>query len=69
MLTGGMKGNRITGLALAAVFLCGTAAGADFAALRPEGYVSDFARVIPAAKKAELERYCKAVEADRKSVV
>ncbi|MBA3974003.1 MAG: methanol dehydrogenase [Candidatus Solibacter sp.] len=63
MLMGGMKTNRVIGLALAAVLLCGTAAGADFAALRPEGYVSDFARVIPAERKAELERYCKAVEA------
>lgn len=58
-----MNRNGIIGLALAAVLLCGTTAGADFAALRPEGYVSDFARVIPAEKKSELERYCKAVEA------
>ncbi|MBE0657512.1 MAG: TPM domain-containing protein, partial [Bryobacteraceae bacterium] len=43
--------------------LAGPALGADFAALQPEGYVSDFARVIPAERKAELERYCKAVEA------
>ena len=59
-----MKTLRSIGLAaglLAA--LAGLAPGADFAALQPEGHVSDFARVIPAERKAELERYCKAVEA------
>lgn len=29
----------------------------DFAGLKPEGYVSDFARVIDPASRAELERY------------
>ena len=54
---------RLCSIGLAAGLLAALALGADFAALQPEGYVSDFARVIPAQKKAELERYCKAVEA------
>jgi uncharacterized protein len=53
----------IAGFMAAATVLAGLALGADFAALQPEGHVSDFARVIPAERKAELERYCKAVEA------
>lgn len=34
----------------------------DWKALRPEGYVSDFARVIAPAGRARLEAYCGAVE-------
>jgi uncharacterized protein len=34
----------------------------DFAALKPEGYVSDFAHVVDAASRAELDRYCRRVE-------
>lgn len=34
----------------------------DFAALKPEGYVSDFARVVDPASRAELERYGRRVE-------
>lgn len=34
----------------------------DFAALKPEGHVSDFARVIDAPSKVELEEYCARVE-------
>ena len=34
----------------------------DFKALKPEGYVSDFARVLDPATKAKVERYCTAVE-------
>lgn len=36
--------------------------GVDFAALKPEGYVSDFARVVDPASRAELERYSRRVE-------
>jgi len=50
-------------IAAALLALATVAPGADFAALRPEGYVSDFAGVIPAERRVELERYCKAVEA------
>jgi uncharacterized protein len=38
------------------------ALGADFAALKPQGYVSDFANVVDAASRAELDRYCGALE-------
>ncbi|MFB3828523.1 MAG: YgcG family protein [Bryobacteraceae bacterium] len=34
----------------------------DWKALQPQGYVSDFAGVIDAGAKAQLERYCAAVE-------
>lgn len=47
----------------AAVCLSVICAGAvDWKALRPEGYVSDFAHVIDPAAKAQLEAYCGAVE-------
>ena len=46
--------------------ICALAAGAllafDWKVLKPEGYVSDFARVIDAQSKAALERYCLAVQ-------
>src|SRR5689334_9759310 len=45
-------------LALAA----GTLFAVDWKALRPEGYVSDFAHVVDAQSKAALEQYCAAVE-------
>jgi uncharacterized protein len=50
---------RSTLLALAFVSV---ALAVDFAALKPEGYVSDFARVVDPASRAELERYCRRVE-------
>ena len=34
----------------------------DWAALKPQGYVSDFANVIDAQSKTELEAYCTRVE-------
>ena len=34
----------------------------DWKALKPQGYVSDFARVIDPASKAQLEAYCARVE-------
>ena len=34
----------------------------DWTALKPQGYVSDFASVIDPASKAQLEAYCGAVE-------
>ena len=34
----------------------------DWKALKPQGYVSDFARVIDPASKSQLESYCSAVE-------
>ncbi|MEK7407535.1 MAG: TPM domain-containing protein, partial [Acidobacteriota bacterium] len=34
----------------------------DFTALKPEGYVSDFARVLDAGSRAQLEEYCARLE-------
>lgn len=63
-MTAGMKTLRRIAMAAAMAAVWAAALpGADFAALRPEGHVSDFAQVIGAERKAELERYCKAVEA------
>jgi uncharacterized protein len=47
-----------------AVQLClaALAFGVDWKQLKPEGYVSDFARVIDPQSKAALERYCARVE-------
>ena len=45
-------------LALAAL-----AMAADFAALKPQGYISDYAGVVDPAAKAALEQYCALVEA------
>jgi uncharacterized protein len=53
--------SRITRLALA--LLAGTAVWAiDFGALQPQGYVNDFARVIPPQSRAALDDYCRRVE-------
>ncbi len=38
------------------------ASAVDFTALKPQGYVSDFANVIDASSRVELERYAAAVE-------
>lgn len=40
----------------------GTLFAVDWKALKPEGYVSDFARVIDAQSKTALEQYCTAVQ-------
>jgi uncharacterized protein len=45
--------------------LCAAALSAwavDWGALKPEGYVNDFAHVIDANSRAELDRYCRALE-------
>ncbi len=42
--------------------LVALAAGIDLTALKPEGYVSDFAHVIDPASRAQLEQYCAAVK-------
>jgi len=47
-------------IALALSVSCGLAV--DWKALKPQGYVSDFAGVIDAASKGELENYCTRVE-------
>ncbi|MSV29263.1 MAG: TPM domain-containing protein [Bryobacterales bacterium] len=43
-------------------FCLGTAFAVDWKALQPQGYVSDFSGVVDAGSKAQLERYCAAVE-------
>src|SRR5438309_78029 len=49
--------------AWAVLLSCATLAFAvDWKALKPEGYVSDFARVIDAPSKTALEQYCANVE-------
>lgn len=46
-----------------ALLVCAASAlPVDFAALKPEGYVSDFARVIDPGSRAGLERYCARLE-------
>ena len=42
--------------------LCGLVQARDWKALKPQGYVSDFANVIDANSKAVLEAYCGSVE-------
>lgn len=48
------------GVALALVASAGWAV--DWKTLRPQGYVSDFARVIDPSSRAQLENYCARVE-------
>ena len=43
-------------------FLTLTAAAVDWKALKPQGYVSDFAQVVDAASRSRIEAYCAAVE-------
>lgn len=48
-----------------AVLLCLAAAAVlatDFAALKPQGYVSDFAQVVNPESRAQLEQYCAELE-------
>lgn len=48
---------------LAALAFCISCAfAADFTALKPQGYVSDFAGVVDEGTKAQIERYCARVE-------
>ncbi len=49
-------------LLFVALALVSAALPVDFAALKPEGYVSDFARVVDPASRVQLERYCRGVE-------
>src|SRR5512146_746624 len=42
--------------------VCGAAFPVDWSALKPQGYVSDFARVVDSGSREQLERYCAAVE-------
>ncbi len=44
------------------VCLAGISWARDFTALKPQGYVSDFARVVDPRSRAALERYCARLE-------
>jgi uncharacterized protein len=47
----------------ACLLLCASAGFAvDWAVYKPEGYVSDFAKVVDPDSRAQLERYCAAVQ-------
>jgi len=51
----------------ACLLLCASAGSAvDWAAYKPEGFVSDFAKVIDPDSRAQLERYCAAVQRSTK---
>src|SRR5579862_4621617 len=49
-------------LALATLCTLSAAWAVDWKALKPQGYVSDFANVVDARSRAALERYCARVE-------
>ncbi len=53
---------KLLRLCCALALACGPACAVDWTALKPQGYVSDFANVIDAQSKAELENYCTRVE-------
>jgi uncharacterized protein len=54
---------KIAGALCALLWLSMAALAVDFAALQPQGYVSDFAQAIDPASRAALENYCGRVEA------
>jgi uncharacterized protein len=54
---------KVAGAVWAVLWLVLAATAADFTALKPEGYVNDFAGVIEPGTRASLERYCTQVEA------
>ena len=49
-------------LAVATLCYWSAAYAVDWKALKPQGYVSDFANVVDASSRAALERYCARVE-------
>ncbi len=54
--------NKCLRLAVWAMLSAGTVGAVDWKALKPQGYVSDFAGVIDAASRKQLEDYCAVVE-------
>jgi uncharacterized protein len=54
---------KITAALCGWLVLAAFAMAADFAALKPQGYISDYAGVVDPAAKAALEQYCAMVEA------
>src|SRR5712692_4452530 len=53
---------RLVRACAALLYLAVLAFAVDWKALKPEGYVSDFARVVDASSKQALEQYCARVE-------
>lgn len=53
---------RAPRLAFLLLCLAGFLCARDFTALKPQGFVSDFARVVDPANRAALERYCVRLE-------
>jgi uncharacterized protein len=53
---------KLPRLCLCLALACAAAPGYDFAGLKPQGYVSDFAGVVDAGSRAQLERYAKRLE-------
>jgi uncharacterized protein len=53
---------RLTTIVVGLCLAAGSAVALDPALLRPQGYVSDFAQVLDAGSKAQLERYCGLLE-------
>lgn len=51
-----------TAIAMGLFFLSGSAIALDPSLLRPQGYVSDFAQVLDASSRSQLERYCGMLE-------
>ena len=54
--------NRLLRLFFALALGAGPGFAVDWKALKPQGYVSDFAGVVDAQSKAELENYCTRLE-------
>ncbi len=54
--------NKLRRICLLLALCLAPAFAVDWKALKPQGYVSDFAGVIDAGSKAELESYCARVE-------
>jgi uncharacterized protein len=54
---------RFLRLAALLALVLGSASAFDYAALKPEGYVSDFSHVLDPASRNQLEQYCGRVEA------
>src|ERR1700679_916961 len=54
--------NRQVRLAAAGLWCASAAWAGGWTVLKPQGYVSDFAGVVDAAGKSQLDAYCAAVE-------
>src|SRR5262245_36263819 len=54
------------GLAIALALTATAGRAVDWSALKPQGYVSDFANVIDTVSKGQLEAYCAKLEASTK---